>query len=193
VTVPLAPTRIRPRLRGSFGRDLYLFAERCSSTQDLIPADAPEGAVAVAEEQAHGRGRRGRSWLAPAGTAILFSCCLRPPVESARLPSLTPLVAEAIAEALTAETELELTVKEPNDVLASGRKVAGVVAEARDGRVVLGVGINVNQEAAELPERPLYPATSLRLEAGRLLDRARLLAAVLERLERLYRLWLGDS
>jgi BirA family biotin operon repressor/biotin-[acetyl-CoA-carboxylase] ligase len=81
-------------------------------------------------------------------------------------------------------------VKWPNDVLLNGRKVAGILAEARDGRVVLGIGINVSQSAEELPERPVHPATSLLLETRRTPPRADLLAAVLEQLEREYDAWV---
>src|SRR5215831_4029102 len=95
---PLAPAAVSPRLRGRFGRDVYLFAERCASTQRLLPEDAPEGAVAVAEEQERGRGRLGRVWVAPPGTSILVSVVLRPAVEPARFPTLTVVGAEAVAE-----------------------------------------------------------------------------------------------
>jgi BirA family biotin operon repressor/biotin-[acetyl-CoA-carboxylase] ligase len=188
----LAPVTVRPRLNGRFGGALYLYAERCLSTQDLLPEDAPEGALAIAEEQLQGRGRRGRHWQAAPATSLLFSLCLRPSVEALRLPSLTPVAARAVAEAITAGGGAEATVKDPNDVLIAGRKVAGVVAEASSGRVALGVGINVSQNAGELPERPVFPATSLALELGAAPDRVELLIQVLESLERHYELWLGE-
>lgn len=193
VSESLAPTRLRPLLRGHFGRALYLHAERCRSTQELLPEDAAEGALAVAEEQLSGRGRLGRDWIAPPGSSVLFSLCLRPSVETAKLASLTPRAGEAVAEAISAIGGLQATVKHPNDVLVAGKKVAGILAEASEGRVALGVGINVNQDAGDLPERPVYPASSLRLELGRELDRAELLVEVLERLERHYRRWLEEA
>jgi BirA family biotin operon repressor/biotin-[acetyl-CoA-carboxylase] ligase len=188
VTSPLARAAIVPRLRGSFGRDVYVFAERCASTQRLLAGDAPEGAVAVAEEQEQGRGRLGRMWVAPPGTSLLLSLLLRPEVAPDRLPTLTVLAAQTLAE-LVRPLGLEATVKEPNDVLVAGRKVAGVLAEASDGRVVLGIGLNVSQRAAELPERPLFPATSLELELGRRVDRPELLVELLRLLEERYRAW----
>src|SRR3954447_12231615 len=128
------PEAAVPRLRGRFGRE-YTFAESCPSTQRLLAPGAPEGAVAVADEQTEGRGRLGRRWEAPAGTSGLLSVQLRPAAEPQRYPELTVLGAEAAAAAIRALTELEPTLKEPNDVLIGRRKVAGVLGEAGEGRV----------------------------------------------------------
>ena len=152
----------------------------------------PEGAVVATDEQTEGRGRLGRTWVAPPGTSVLFSIVLEPRVAPEQLPQLTVVAAEAVAEAIATVTGLLATVKHPNDVLLDGRKVAGVLAEARDGRVVLGVGINVAQRDDEFPERAEYPATSLAI-AGADVDRASLLAAVLERLERRYDDWVSAA
>jgi len=191
VAITLAPLAVRPRLRGRFGAPLYLYAERCSSTQDLLPLDAPEGALALAEEQTRGRGRRGRDWQGATGKGLLFSLCLRPQVATARLASFTPVAAEAIVQAI-ASFGGQATVKHPNDVLLAGKKVAGILAEASEGRVVLGVGVNVEQEPGDLPERPVFPASSLALELGRPIDRVELLLCILAQLERHYRLWLAE-
>jgi BirA family biotin operon repressor/biotin-[acetyl-CoA-carboxylase] ligase len=188
----LAPEDVLPLLRGRFGRD-YRFVERCPSTQRLVGEDDPEGTVAVAEEQTEGRGRLGRQWHAPAGTSILVSVLLRPPVPTERLPELTPVVAQACADAIGRVTGLEPTVKEPNDVLISGRKVAGILGEARAGHVVLGVGVNVNVPLAQLPERSEIPATSLSEETGRHVPRAPLLAELLARLESHYLVWVQSA
>jgi BirA family biotin operon repressor/biotin-[acetyl-CoA-carboxylase] ligase len=192
VTITLAPVAVRPRLKGRFGLPLYLYAERCSSTQDLLPPDAPEGALALAEEQTRGRGRRGRDWQGAAGKGLLFSLCLRPQVETARLASFAPVAAEAIVQAI-ASFGGAATVKHPNDVLLAGKKVAGILAEASAGRVALGVGVNVQQEAGDLPARPVFPASSLALELERPIDRVDLLVCILAQLERHYELWLTEA
>jgi BirA family biotin operon repressor/biotin-[acetyl-CoA-carboxylase] ligase len=189
---PLSPEVVLPRLRGRFGRP-YLYVERCPSTQRLLEEDAPEGAAAVAEEQTEGRGRFGRRWYAAPGTSILCSIALRPAVESARLPTLSLVAGEACVEAIATATGLRPTVKFPNDVLIDGRKVAGILAEAREGRVVLGIGINVNAAASELPRETDTPATSLSLETTHAVDRVELLVTLLERLERRYDAWLAAS
>lgn len=147
----------------------------------------------VAEEQTAGRGRLGRRWLASTGTSLLCSLQLRPDVPSERLPELTGVVAQAVAETLAELTGLKTELKFPNDVLVGGRKVAGVLAEAREGRVVLGVGINVNVSAEELPREVDRPATSLLAEIGHELDRAELLVELLDRLERRYDTWLSGA
>jgi BirA family transcriptional regulator, biotin operon repressor / biotin---[acetyl-CoA-carboxylase] ligase len=187
-----SPTReaVMPLLRGRFGHE-YVYAKSTPSTQRLLPAAAPEGAVAVADEQTEGRGRLGRHWQAPAASSVLCSVQLRPPVDASRFPQLTVVGAEACRDAIQAVTGVETELKAPNDVLAAGRKVAGVLGEASDGRVVLGIGINVNLSAEELPEDVRTPATSLLVETGREIDRRRLLAALLEALEQRYDEWLG--
>ena len=188
---PLAAAVV-PRLRGRFGRD-YRFLARCTSTQRLLTPDAPEGAVAAADEQTEGRGRLGREWLAPAGTSVLCSIVLRPPVAPARLPELSVVAGAACAAAIGAVTGLEPSLKPPNDVLVDGRKVAGILAEASEGRVVLGIGINVHQTAGELPAGTEPPATALDLEAETPVDRAELLVTLLAELERAYDTWVSAN
>jgi BirA family transcriptional regulator, biotin operon repressor / biotin---[acetyl-CoA-carboxylase] ligase len=178
-----------PRLRGRLGHP-YRFVESCPSTQRLLGDDDPEGAVVVADVQTEGRGRLGRRWLAPAGTSLLVSILLRPRVDPARLPELTVVAGRACAAAVAEVTRLEPEVKFPNDVLLGGRKVAGILAEASEGRVVLGVGVNVAQEPGDLPPDARTPATSLAIETGRTVDRAELLVSLLEHLERRYDEWL---
>jgi BirA family transcriptional regulator, biotin operon repressor / biotin---[acetyl-CoA-carboxylase] ligase len=180
----LAPERVEALLTGRLGRP-YRYLDSCTSTQrELTDADA-EGAVVAAGHQTEGRGRLGRAWEDEPDTSLLFSLLLTPPVSAERLPELTVLAAQAVAEAV------EGRVKEPNDVLLAGRKVAGVLGEASEGRVVLGIGVNVNQAAGQLPPATRLPATSLRLERGAPVDRAELLTAILAALERRYEAWLS--
>jgi BirA family biotin operon repressor/biotin-[acetyl-CoA-carboxylase] ligase len=168
--------------------DPLIHVEECESTQLLIGSDAAEGTVAVADYQAAGRGRMGRRWEAPPGTAIHASIALRPP--SDRPPQeLTLVGALAAADAVEAATELFVQVKWPNDVMLNRRKVAGVLGELRDGLVVLGIGINVNQTREQLPPDARQPAGSLRTLTGREHDRAALLSTLLLRLEHQYDLW----
>jgi BirA family biotin operon repressor/biotin-[acetyl-CoA-carboxylase] ligase len=186
----LSPEVVEPRLRGRFGHP-YTYVPSTPSTQLLLPPEAPEGALVVADEQTAGRGRLGRRWLGPAGASLLCSLQLRPTVSSERLPELTGVASRACAESIAALTGLEPELKFPNDVLVGGRKVAGILAEAREGRVVLGFGVNVNLAAEQLPQEVDRPATSLLVETRRELDRAELLAELLERFERRYDAWLS--
>ena len=177
-----------PHLRGRFGCP-YTFVDRCASTQRLLDG-AREGSVVATDEQTEGRGRLGRAWHAPAGSSLLFSIVLEPDVPSERLPELSLVAGAAVAEALAEQAHVETTVKHPNDVLVGGRKVAGILAESADGRVVLGIGVNVAQGRNELP--PEVDATSLALEGGDV-QRAELLAAILERLEAHYDRWVSEA
>ena len=188
----LAPAAVAPLLRGRFGRP-YRYLERCESTQREVPVDAPEGAVAVAEEQTEGRGRLGRAWYAPPGASVLVSVNLAPPVETARLPELSVVAGIAVAEAIAAVTGIHPELRFPNDLLIDGRKVAGILAEARDGRIVLGIGINANIPEAEFPDGVDTPPTSLLVVTGEVVDRARLLAEVLLELERGYDAWVSEA
>ena len=188
------PTReaVVPRLQGRFGHE-YTYVETTPSTQRLLPPDAPEGTVAVAGEQTKGRGRLGRRWEATAGTSVLCSVQLRPPLDAARFPELTVVAAQACAEAIRTVTGLKSTLKHPNDVLIGGRKVAGILGESAEGRVVLGIGINANIPAEELPEGVRIPATSLLIETGEPVDRVELLVELLAALERHYDAWLAAA
>ena len=184
----LAPDAVRPLLRGRFGK-VYRYAEVTPSTQRMLSEDSAEGAVAVTEEQTQGRGRLGRRWEAAAGSSILVSVLLVPPVEPPRLPELSLVAGGAVAQAIAEITGIEPAIKFPNDLLIGMRKVAGILAESSEGRVVLGIGVNVNQTAQELPADTLTPPTSLRVVLGEPVDRARLLAAILLHLERDYDAW----
>jgi BirA family biotin operon repressor/biotin-[acetyl-CoA-carboxylase] ligase len=160
----------------------------CESTQALLGPDDPEGAIATTDHQTAGRGRRGRSWVEAPGTSVLCSVLLRPPPE---LPAPQLALVGGLAAAQAAEQALALAaqLKWPNDVMVDRRKVAGVLAEARDGVVVLGVGINVNQTREQLPADARVPAASLRTVDGRVRDREEVLAELLRRLDALYGAW----
>ncbi len=185
--ISLAPGHVESLLRGRFGRP-YLYLEECETTQRLLDSAQPEGAVAVCEEQTAGRGRMGRRWEAPAGSSILVSILLRPPAER-RAAELTLVAGVGVAAVIEQATGLAAQIKWPNDVMLDRRKVAGGIAELKDGAVVLGIGINVNQRPGELPAETKAPAGSLRSVTGRVYDRAPILARLLLELEQRYDAW----
>lgn len=187
----LRPETVEPLLRGRFGRP-YLYRDACESTQRLLERSLGEGAVAVCDEQTAGRGRLGRTWTAPRGTAILCSVLLEPPPERP-LAQLSLVGGLAVAETVEAATGAAAGIKWPNDVLLGGRKVAGVLAEAAGGAVVLGIGLNVNQTVDELPSDARVTAGSLLTAGGEPRERAPLLARLLLALERLYDRWNGGG
>jgi len=184
----LAPEDVEPLLRGRLGRP-FRFVEECGSTQQLLDPAGPEGATVATDLQTQGRGRLGRTWEAPAGRALLFSVLLRPKPPMALWPELSLVAGDAVAAALRTETGVIAELSHPNDVMVEGRKLAGILPEVSRGRVRLGIGVNVNQAADELPAETPKPSTSLRLETGRDWPRAPLLAAILLELERRYDEW----
>lgn len=161
-----------------------------STNADLAAAalaGEPDGAVLVADEQTAGRGRRGRSWQAPAGSSLMFSVLLRPTVVPlARRGWAGAILGLAVTEGVGAAAGLQAVLKWPNDVLIGTAKVAGVLAELVDGAVVVGTGINVSQRAAELP---VDTATSLALAGAPGVNRDRLLGAILDVLAGLLDRW----
>jgi len=184
----LSPEIVLPLLHGRLGKP-YRYVPDCESTQRLLADGDPEGAMVATDHQTEGRGRLGRVWEDAPGQALLFSVMLRPPRPVAVWAELSVLAGEAVAAALP----VDATVLHPNDVMVAGRKVAGILPEAAGGRVVLGIGVNVNQGEDELPAETVKPPTSLRVELGRGLPRAPLLAAILLELEQRYDAWCGVS
>lgn len=170
------------------------------STQTVAFALAAEGApdrtVVVADHQSRGRGRRARSWYDEPGASLLLSILVRPRLAFPLLPTLSLATGVAVAETLARSAGLAARLKWPNDVLVSGRKIAGVLLESRiDGAeppsvapsdvgaerpatVAVGVGINVAQ--TRFPPELEDTATSVARERGRPVDRDTLLATLLE-------------
>jgi BirA family transcriptional regulator, biotin operon repressor / biotin---[acetyl-CoA-carboxylase] ligase len=160
----------------------------CASTQLLLGADDPEGAIATADHQTSGRGRLGRRWVDAPATSVMVSVLLRPP-EHRRAAELSLVAAAAVAAALDAVAGVTAQLKWPNDVLLDGRKVAGILAEMRGDAVILGIGVNVNQTAAELPADTRIPPVSLRVVDGVERDREAVLGALLQELDVRYTAW----
>jgi BirA family biotin operon repressor/biotin-[acetyl-CoA-carboxylase] ligase len=189
----LRRTILRP---GGLWRAVEVQDRTGSTNADLLARaiqGAPEGAVLAAEEQSAGRGRMGRSWVSPPRAALTFSLLVRPAaVPPARRGWLSLLTGVAVASAVTAVTGVDARLKWPNDVLAGEAKLGGILAEAAGDAVVVGVGLNVSTEPAELP--PPGPgalaATSLRAAGSAHLEREPLLTAILAAFERWYQPWL---
>jgi len=135
------------------------------------------GLVVVAERQTAGRGRLDRQWLSPPRAGLTFSVLLAPP--PAQLSWVPLMGGLAVATAVREQTGVDAVLKWPNDVLVGDRKLAGLLAEAVDGKVVLGIGLNVTTRREELP---VEQATSLALEGADTTDRDTLLRAVLRAL-----------
>jgi BirA family biotin operon repressor/biotin-[acetyl-CoA-carboxylase] ligase len=151
---------------------------------------ADEGTVFVSEIQTSGRGRLNREWVSPFG-GLWFSIILRPHLEPSDASKLTFAAGLAVAKTLQKLYDLEVSTRWPNDVLANGKKVCGVLAEMSTSGpkvncVVLGVGVNANFDAKALPEELWKDATSLKTELGRNINLERLFRTLLENLESTY-------
>lgn len=167
-----------------FGNPLIWLPSTGSTMDDVrtqAKAGAAEGLVIAADEQTKGRGRLGRSWVAPAGVNLSLSLLVRPnPAVIKRLGMVAPL---AVADAVAAVTGIEVRCKWPNDILIGGRKLCGILIEGefsgdRPVFAIVGIGLNVNLDVAAVPEIADF-ATSLRRETGRVVDRGAVLVATL--------------
>ena len=179
----------------TIGRDIRIF-EQTTSTNDIVEklaqGGAGEGAVVFAEFQTAGRGRLGRYWVSPARKGLWFSVLLRPNISPLAATRLTVASATALRQAIELETGLKPEIKWPNDILISGKKVAGILTELsaeldRIKYAVVGIGVDVNLSEDDLPRELRSQATSLQIELGRPLVRVELAAAVLREFERVYR------
>jgi BirA family biotin operon repressor/biotin-[acetyl-CoA-carboxylase] ligase len=158
---------------------------------ELARGGAAEGTVVLAEQQTAGRGRLGRTWESPAGVNLYGSIVLRPGVPPVEVPRLTLVAGIAVAEAIAATIAVRPQIKWPNDVLLSGRKVAGVLteleAEAERVRfVIVGIGVNLNARRGDFPPELAAKATSLALAGGAPVDRAAFTGRLLGAFDELY-------
>lgn len=149
--------------------------------KELGRSGVPE-AVCIAEEQGMGKGRNGRSWISGKENAVELSLLLRPDLSASHAPELALAAAMAVRDAVQQLTGTSASVKWPNDVLLNGRKICGILCEAAVERgrlsyVVIGIGVNLNQP--EFPEPIRKTATSLAIETGVPVDRAKFSAALI--------------
>lgn len=155
---------------------------------------APHGAVVRADEQTHGRGRQGRDWCSPAGLGLYLSLILRPDIVLSQVPQLTMLAALGAARAIESQTSLPANVKWPNDIVLRGRKIGGVLSEARPQPenaqcvefAIVGIGLNVNFARQDLPRDAKIPATSLYIETGHVRPLEDVMSLLLRETETLY-------
>jgi BirA family transcriptional regulator, biotin operon repressor / biotin---[acetyl-CoA-carboxylase] ligase len=189
---PLQQAALRAAVVAGSGlwSELRVVPSTGSTNEDLLAAaraGAPAGSVLVAEEQTRGRGRLDRTWLSQPGASLTFSVLLRPAaVPPGRRGWLPLLAGVAVAAGLRAEAGLAVSLKWPNDVQAGEAKLAGILAEQAGDAIVVGIGLNVSQDRAELPSDR---ATSLYLEGATGADRQAILPAVLREFESWYLRW----
>ncbi|WP_102345800.1 biotin--[acetyl-CoA-carboxylase] ligase [Bacillus sp. Marseille-P3661] len=176
------------------GRHVH-YEESVMSTQKiahkLATEGVPDGTIIVAEEQINGRGRLDRTWFSPKYTGIWVSIILKPNIPPQQAPQLTLLAAVSVVRGIHAATGIQCDIKWPNDILINGKKAVGILTELqaetdRINAVIIGMGINVNQQIEHFPESLQSFATSLSLEKGKKLNRSEILQSILRELENLY-------
>ena len=190
---PLSALRLRRALVGTGGwRRIEVVPLTRSTNADVAAAaraGEPAGLVVVAEAQDTGRGRLDRRWDAPPRSSVLLSVLLRPTAPVASWTLLPFVVGVAAVEALRAVSELDATLKWPNDLMHGDRKLGGILVEVVDGSAVVGIGVNVSMRADELP---VDTATSVAI-AGGVADREVLTKELLRALRRRYDGWNGAA
>ena len=182
----------------SFGRAIHYF-ETCKSTQ-LIAHDeaqngAEDGTVIISEEQTLGKGRMSRPWDSAASKGVWMSVIIRPSLTPQQAPQMTLVAAVAVTRAIVDVTGINPDIKWPNDILINGKKVTGILTELqadpdRVKAIILGIGINVNQNETDFPDEIKTIATSLAIELGTQVNRAKLIARTLEFLEQYTELYV---
>jgi BirA family biotin operon repressor/biotin-[acetyl-CoA-carboxylase] ligase len=192
----LLPNEIREDLKSKlFGPgDIHYFEEIDSTNiraKALAAQGASEGTLVVAETQRLGKGRRGRSWFSPDRSGIYLSLILRPVFPASEAPRITLMTAVAVADALMSLVDIPVAIKWPNDILADGKKLAGILTEMSTEMdsidyVVVGLGLNVNTPHEDFPEELRGQATSLLAKTGERLSRVRVVRAFLEHFEKNY-------
>lgn len=191
----LYPEEIGEGLTTRFlGRNVF-YSDKVPTTnnlaKELAGQGAAEGTLVVAEEQTGGKGRLGRHWTSTKYKGIFFSFILYPPLVPSEANVVTLMTAVAMADAVRNETGVMAGIKWPNDLLVDGRKICGILVELgaemeRINYMVVGVGVNVNQEENDFPEEVRLKATSLKAHAGVSFSRARLVKAFLKEFEKWY-------
>jgi len=195
----LLPNEIREGLDTKiFGkRDIVYFGETDSTNtraKDLAAKGALEGTLVVSEKQKKVRGRKGRHWFSPSQEGVYASLILRPAISPREAPKITLLTAVAVAETILSLTQLKVNIKWPNDILANGKKIAGILTEISAEMdtidyVVVGLGLNVS--TPRFPDDIREKATSILIETGKHLARLGFIREYLKTYEEYYEIFKG--
>ncbi len=165
----------------------------------LAEEGAPNYSIVVAEEQKNGRGRLGRSWFSPKANGLWFSILLRPrmliPTQAA---PVTLVAAAVLANQINNQYGLPMKVKWPNDLLIRGKKAGGILTELKGELdqieyLIIGIGLNINQQEQDFPKGLRKVATSLHIESGKLFNRTDLLLSFRDNLVKAFNLFLNEG
>lgn len=174
-----------------YGRNVRYY-ESCATTQSIAHDAAqngePDGTLIVSEEQTAGKGRLSRPWSSTARKGVWMSLIIRPALMPQQAPQMTLVAAVAIVRAIEEVMKIEATIKWPNDILIDGKKMTGILTELQSDpdrvkAIIIGIGMNINHDMDDFPEEIRDIATSLKLQSGKEVDRALLIAEILSFLE----------
>lgn len=189
-------------VQGDIGREIIFFKTIGSTNTaalELAEKGAPHGTVVIADRQAKGKGRLGRTWVSPPGSNIYMSVILRPEIEPKDATLLTIMTAVSCAKGVMKSTGLKAEIKWPNDLMISKKKLGGILTEMKsdpDGIVfaVIGIGINVNSKTTkDFPPDIRGIATSIREELGKIQSRTFIIAEILKETEHWYKVLLTEG
>ncbi|PKL47149.1 MAG: biotin--[acetyl-CoA-carboxylase] ligase [Nitrospira bacterium HGW-Nitrospira-1] len=198
----LSEDYIKSGAKGSLWKDIFVY-DRVSSTNELAMSlatkdDLRTNIVIIADSQEKGKGRLGRQWVSPPGGNIYMSLVLRPKLETRDATMLTLLTAVVCAHAIKKISSLPVSIKWPNDLIISRKKLGGILTEIRTdidkvNLAVIGIGINVNMEAEDFTDEIRSIATSIKEESGQYCSRNELVVEILRQFERFYNILIKQG
>lgn len=197
----LSVEEIKNSLQKTIFKDIIYFKHIDSTNtaaMELAEKGFQEGTVLIADEQTQGKGRLCRKWLSPAGKNLYMSIILKPHILPSDAAFLTLMSAVACASALRRLTSVPVSIKWPNDLMASDRKLGGILTEIKADmdrimHAVIGIGININLEAGDMPDEIKACATSIKNETGDAQSRTLIAAEILKELDRWYNILLNKG
>lgn len=191
----LSSEEVISAVQGAFWKDA-LFYRSLGSTNDFAVEQALDGhlqpgTVIIADMQEKGRGRMGRTWTSPPGVNIYMSLVIKPCVGPRDATLITLLSSLACANAIRRAAGMDVSIKWPNDIMASGKKTGGILTEIKADQdsialAIIGIGINVNSRVADFPEELRETATSMKIETGREHARSDIVIRILQEFEYLH-------
>ena len=182
------------------GKEIHYFKELSSTNtvaKEQAEKGAAEGTVIIAETQAQGRGRLGRTWNSPKG-GVWLSIILRPTIDLEDALKMTLITSVAVAQTLQQLCGLKVKIRWPNDVLINEKKICGILTETLSNEktvnvMIIGIGINVNFDLEALPDDIRTAATTLKETLRRRVDLEKLVSALLKNFEEDYELFKEEK
>ena len=191
----LLPHEIKENLGTSIlGKEIHSYKVLRSTNElgfMLAQSQSPEGTLIVSDHQTRGKGRLGRNWFSPPEVGLWMSLILRPEIPPSRAPGISICAGLALVLAINEMTDLKAKIKWPNDCVVERKKIAGILLELsaeldKIDFVILGVGVNVNQNKEDFPKNLIKNATSMKMECGEEISRLKLLKLFLRKFEKIY-------